>query len=501
MNIPYPYQLSSAEQNRRMDERTIREFGIDGFTLMEIAGTRAADFIEQHTAPESRGLYVCGKGNNAGDALVVARLLALQNYSSTIFFVMGDDSLSEDTCRNLELLKKLNADVNFAIQLGELDFSLFDFVVDGIFGTGLNSEVREPAAGAIKVINEQSLPVFSLDMPSGLEADTGRVLGDAVHADYTLTFGAQKTGCYLNEGFDLSGNIILCDLPFPNQYREHAAFLIDRNWVEENRTAQPKRKHKYDEGVLYIIAGSEGLTGAAMLCAKSAWAEDTGAVVLITPRGLLEIYEKNLLQIIKKPVGRPSDLFFKKAHIDKVLQLLKEKPGKLIIGPGLGRHEETNVFTQQILTEYKGDVIVDADALNSVSAENELKPPEGARWILTPHPGELRNLLGANSVSTDDFDRLLQVTKAAKKAGITILSKGMPSIIATAEGQAFLTGYDTRIFSRAGFGDVLAGKIGAFWLKKKNPELACAFALLDGKDKTDTHILDGNASPEPLDII
>lgn len=501
MNIPYPYQLTSAEQNRRMDERTIKEFGIDGFTLMEIAGTRAADFIQSKTEPDSHLLFLCGKGNNAGDALVIARLLSQQCYRSTILFVLGDDSFSDDTQKNLDLLKKLEGDINFSTDINSLNLSQIDYIVDGIFGTGLNSDVREPAASVIDQINSENLPVFALDLPSGLEADTGRILGTAIQATYTLSFGALKAGFYLNGGYDTCGKIVLCDLPFPNHYREYAAFLIDHDWVEKAKSPDHQRRHKYADGMLYIIAGSEGLTGAAMLCSKSAWAEDLGAVTLITPRGLLEIYEKNLLQIIKKPVGTEQDRIFKKQHVRPVLDILSVKKGKLIIGPGLGRNKETIDFIQQILENYSGDAIIDADAIYALSQSYKLKRPEDSRWLLTPHPGELSGLLDSSDVSRDDFDRLLQTSKYSKTHNITVLSKGMPSIIASSHGEAYLTSYDTRIFSRAGFGDVLAGKIGAYWLKEENPELACAFVLLDGKDKADHHILSGVNSLEPLDII
>lgn len=500
MNIPYPYQLTSAEQNRRMDERTIKEFGIDGFTLMEIAGTRAADFILNETAPRTHGLFLCGKGNNAGDALVIARLLSQQEYTCSVLFVLGNDSFSEDTQKNLDLLKKLSGNIHFSTDFDSLDFRDFDFIVDGIFGTGLNSEVREPAAAVITKINEKELPVFALDLPSGLEADTGRILGTAIKADFTLTFGAVKAGFYLNDGFDITGDVIFCDLPFPNMYREKAAYLISSEWTDPMKNDRKHRKHKYAEGMLYIVAGSEGLTGAAMLAAKSAWAEDVGAVTLITPKGLLSIYEKNLIQIIKKPVGTDQDRMFRSGHVSEVLDLLGEKKGKLIIGPGLGRNDETVQFTQKVLENFSGDVIIDADALFALSVTEEVQAPENARWIITPHPGELSALLPSGDIS-DDFDRMLQVTEYSKSRAVTVISKGLPTMVASATGEAYLTSYDTRIFSRAGFGDVLAGKLGACWLNENNPELAAVFALLNGKDKADHYILSGNESPEPLDII
>ncbi|MDZ7808555.1 MAG: NAD(P)H-hydrate epimerase [Gracilimonas sp.] len=496
--IPYPYYLCSAEQSRFMDQKTISEFGIDGFTLMEIAGTRAADIIMSEVPGGSHGIFFCGKGNNGGDALVIARLLSQQEYKITVCFLSGTDDLSPDADKNFQLLQKLDTDIEI-IQWDDFNPMAFDFVVDGMLGTGLDSEVRVPYSDAIEWVNGQDSPVFVLDVPTGLNADTGQIMGAAVQADYTLTFGALKTGFYLNDGFDTTGEVILCELSFPNKYKKASAYLIDKHWVESDGPTQQIRDHKYDGGVLYIIAGSEGLTGAGILSARSAWSAGLGAVVLITPKGLLEIYEKQLEQIIKKPVGDQEDILFKESHLKKVQEILNEKPGKLLIGPGLGRNSETIRFTQKLLADYQGDAIIDADALFALSELNELTKPKSAKWILTPHPGELKTL--ANKDVKSDHERLNSVKSLSAEYNITILSKGMPGIVGTENGKAYITGYDTRVFTRAGFGDVLAGKVSANWLISQSPEIACFKALLDGKDKANNYYSSHSGVLEPIDII
>lgn len=496
--IPHPYYLCSAQQSRFMDEKTISEFGIDGFTLMEIAGTRAADFILSKVPTGAHGIFFCGKGNNGGDALVISRLLSQQDYKITICFMSGTEGLSPDADKNLKLLQKLDTEIEI---LSWEDFTPknYDFVVDGMLGTGLNSEVRAPYSDAIEWINQQEFPVFSLDVPTGLNADSGQIMGSAVQTDFTLSFGALKTGFFLNEGFDTTGEIILCELSFPNKYKEPEAYLIDWDWVEANSPSPKPKGHKYDGGVLYIIAGSEGLTGAGIMAAKSAWKTGLGAVVLITPKGLLEIFEKQLVQIIKKPVGDIGDLYFKESHFEKVLNILNEKPGKLLIGPGLGRQEETIKFTQKILQEFEGDSVIDADALFALSQLDSWERPGSSNWILTPHPGELKSLF--NEEVSDDLERMKLTSLKAKAEKIIILSKGMPSIVGTESGDSYLTGYDTRIFSRAGFGDILAGKTAAYWLKFSSNELACFYALLDGFEKSQQYYAANSGSLEPIDII
>ncbi|WP_421775530.1 NAD(P)H-hydrate epimerase [Gracilimonas sp.] len=496
--IPPSYYLCSAGQSRFMDEQTISEFGIDGFTLMEIAGTRAADFIQSRFSSGSHGVFFCGKGNNAGDALVIARLLSQQGFKITICFLSGTDDLSPDTQKNLDLLQKLDEEIKF-LNWEDFEPGTYDFIVDGMLGTGLNSEVRAPYSDAISWINKQKIPVFALDVPTGLHADSGRILGTAVQADFTLSFGALKTGFYLNQGFDTAGEVILCELSFPNKFKKPTAALIDKSWVEAASPSPKKQKHKYDGGVLYIIAGSEGLTGAGVLAAKSAWSAGLGAVILITPKGLLEIYEKQLVQIIKKPVGDRDDVYFKEEHSEQVLDIIAEKPGKVLIGPGLGRHQETIRFTQNILQQFKGDMIIDADALFALSKMENRKKPEASKWIFTPHPGELKTLF--DQEVQDDFDRLNLTKEKAREEKITILSKGMPTVVGTETGDAYLTGYETRIFSRAGFGDVLAGKVGAYWLKYSSSELACFYGLLDGFQKAQQYFVVNSGSLAPIDII
>lgn len=496
LNIPYPYYVCSADECRNMDKKTI-DLGIPGFTLMEIAGTRASDVIRSHITQNSHGLFFCGKGNNAGDALVVARLLSQQNFTISVFFADGTDDLSPDAQHNLELFKKIQGDINFP-DWDEVRAGNYDFIVDGMFGTGLNSEIRPPYSETIEWINQQSIPTFALDVPSGLHADSGKIMGTAVQADYTLSFGALKTGFYLNSGFDHTGEITLCELSFPNKHKNASTFAIDRQWVDANSPTPSPRKHKYDGGVIYLIAGSEGLTGAASLTAQSAWANGAGAVIIITPRGLISSYQ-NLIQIIKKPIGDRNDIYFKSSHVVEVLAVLQDKPGKLIIGPGLGREPETIDFTQQILQSFEGDAVIDADALFALSGMSKWTRPASTKWILTPHPGELSRLLKEDF--HDDYKRMKAVADKVASEEITILSKGLPSIVGTESGKAYLTTYDTRMFSRAGFGDVLAGKIGSFWLMYNSSELACFHALLAGHEKATQYFTDHSGFLEPLNII
>lgn len=258
-------------------------------------------------------------------------------------------------------------------------------------------------------------------------------------------------------------------------------------------------QHKYDSGVLYIIAGSEGLTGAAIMAAQSAWAEEIGAVILVCPRALLPIYEHTLPSIIKKPVGNREDYFLKEEHTSEVLAITQEKNGTVLLGPGLGRKETTVKFVQSFIEQNPADTVIDADGLWALSQISTLKKHPQSNWILTPHPGELTKLTQEDI--TDDTQRLIAVKKIAHKYNATILSKGMPAIVGTPAGKCYLTNYDTRYFARAGSGDVLAGKVSAYYTHGYPPSYCCALGLLQGKQKLDNLLEEYQRIPEPKDFI
>lgn len=501
MSIPAAFTIATAKESQTIDAETVQSFGIDEFTLMEVAGISAAKEILSREESSSHGVFLCGKGNNGGDALVVARYLAQHGIETTVVFIGGDKNLSSCAQKNYGLLKTIakedsDISIKFYKSWSSFDDSITpDFIIDGMLGTGLDSDLRGDYPQAVKWANDIAAPIYAMDIPTGLHTDTGQVMGAAIFATQTFAFGVLKQGYYLGEGHRHTGTTTFCELPFPHYLKRSASsFLIDNNWLPAASTSKPS--HKYEAGVVYIIAGSEGLTGAAILAAKSAWAEGIGAVILICPRGLLSVFENNLPQIIKKPVGSKDDCCFGENHLEEIIQIVQGKPGTMLIGPGLGRNESTVTFAHRFLTKQTGNIVVDADALWALSQQDNWQKPESANWILTPHPGELSTLWGTDFA--DDMKRLQKVQEAATSYNITLLSKGFPAILGTPDGNTYLTGYDTRVFSRAGFGDILAGKITAFWSKGQNPDISCCRALLNGYNKIT--LLDSD-QPEPLDLI
>lgn len=487
-------RLTTSQQSRNLDQSTIEKFGIDSITLMEIAGEKAAGIIRDHTKVGSNGLYVCGKGNNAGDALVAARYLSeTARHSVSILLAAGNDDLSTDTQKNFRLLKTLaehGSEVTFLTDTDSISWNGFDYAVDGMIGTGLTSDLRRPMSDLVDELNRSGLQTFSMDIPTGLNCDTGEILGTCVLADQTITFGTNKIGFYMGDGPSVTGGITLAHLPFPDYLRQHKAMLVNKELPYEFDNQTSVAPHKYAKGTVHIVAGSEGMTGAAIMAAKSAWNAGAGAVILHSPRGLLPIYEQTLPEIIKNPVGGNDDIHFTGMHASAILEKISEKKGVVLIGPGLGLAETSQDCILKLLETLDQPVILDADGLTVWTESLNI---EMRNWLLTPHPGELNRYLGV-SVSSD-LDRLSGIEKLSRETGCRILSKGYPAIMATPESGTFITGYDTRLFSRAGFGDVLAGTIAGKLSVSRKTDQSITDALISIFLKAETiH------EPKPDDI-
>ena len=487
--IPKENRLADSNQSRELDQLTINEFGIDGFTLMEIAANGAASHIQKKEGSIRKGLYLCGKGNNAGDALAVARYLANDaGHSIKLLFLLGDEDLSPDADKNLKLLHQLRKngdDISFLKKVDEAFSEEYDYIVDGIFGTGLNSELRDPLPGFINRLNTKNTTVYSMDIPSGLNADSGNIHGACIQADFTFTFGTNKLGLYLHAGPDVSGEVIFINLPFPNYLNHSKTVLIDETLIKALPDITRTARHKYEYGVVHILAGSEGLTGAAVMAAKSAWKQGAGTVFLYAPQKLMPVYESLLPQIIKISVGDEKDAFFKPSHIKKIIANIENKPGLLLAGPGIGTDSKTKDFLADLLTQHEGFTLLDADALANWETLSNLPDEQKKKWLLTPHIGEAVNYLGAQFNS--DKSRLHWSQSFVKKHGCSLLLKGNPVYFVTSDGTTFLTKYDTSAFARAGFGDVLSGAIAALAGISSNQSLAVIKSLWDGYQKLCEH--------------
>jgi NAD(P)H-hydrate epimerase len=464
MNISVPNNaLFSSDESRQIDTRTIEEYGFDSFTLMETAALGAAQIIKEKHPEKQKGLFICGKGNNAGDALAVARLLSNRaNHKIDLYFPLGKEGLSDDTLKNYALLSELKthgADIHGVDEVDITTFKTYDYVVDGLFGTGLSRDIEGKPYDFIESLNRSDIPVYSMDIPSGLSADTGKVMGISVKAAETITFGTRKRGLYLEEAHNFTGTIHFIPLQFPPQYLRSHTYLLNRELF--NTIPSPKRvaRHKYEKGVVHVLAGSEGLTGAAITACRSVWENGAGAVFLYAPKKLLPVYEITLPEIIKVPLGDETDSLYKEKHSEKILAKLHDKPGILLAGPGVGTMKSTQTCLRKVFGSYRGKAIIDADALSLWSELKEIASGEQNDWIFTPHIGEAKTYM--NAVFSGDLERLEWASEITKVHNCSIIMKGNPTFFINQMGNRFITGYRTHMFSKAGFGDQLAGAVAA----------------------------------------
>lgn len=464
-NSPLSSRLFTTKETREIDKAAIEQFGISGFTLMEIAALGAAQIIAEEESAPKTGLFFCGKGNNAGDALAAARYLAEQyQHQTKIIFLLGTENLSPDTRRNYEILQKLsetNPLIQFCDPWEESLNSVSDagYIVDGIFGTGLKKETRSPVPEVIQQINRADKTVYSMDIPTGLDGSTGRTQGACIKASCTLTFGTNKFGFYLNGASQYTGKVRFIPLPFPQTLMQSRSHMIGKELFDQIPVLTRQARHKYENGVVHLLAGSEGLTGAAITAAKSALKHGAGAVFLYVPRKLLPIYEITLPLVIKIPVGDDSDTFYKSSHQTKILENLNRRPGVLVAGPGTGTHPETLECLAEVLNHHEHGALIDADALALFTGKSLDGIPHSHRWLLTPHPGEAQNYLGVRQ--KEDHQKTEAISRLARKLNTNILLKGNPVIYSDINNNSLITGYDNSMFNRAGFGDYLAGAISA----------------------------------------
>lgn len=498
-----PWRLSTASQCREMDRLAIEESGFSGLQLMETAGLQAARELARRFPGDAIGRYFAGRGNNGGDALVVARYMVLHaGHRADVWFPSGREGLSSETARNAEWLQQLAKQTSLVtIQDGipESGTPSAEYVVDGLIGTGLESDVRGEAAPAIDRINETDLPVIAMDIPSGLHADRGVPLGRAVRATLTFAFGARKTGFYLERGPEYTGDVHYVPLSFYPANRPFEATLVHPD--QYVRIARPARtaSWKYEDDTVWVIGGSEGLTGATVTAVRAAWQSGVGSVHLVSPRGLMSVYETLLPEAIRIPVGDPDTRHWSLELLAETREILSRREGVLLIGPGMGRAEPTLRFAEELLSEWERAAVLDADALRIPGLRRVTGCGGASDWILTPHPGELTTYAGARS--GDGRDRLLRVQELADEGRRWILSKGEPTVVGVPGEPPWIAGYSSRLFARAGFGDLLSGTIAGELARSRDIGHSVKYALLSIERQARTVHFKQGRYPAPGDLL
>jgi NAD(P)H-hydrate epimerase len=457
---------------RSIDSQTIESLGIPGLVLMERAGLAAVDAV-QSMRHGRRVLVLAGTGNNGGDGLVVARELYNRGVKVSAMVLGRRGRMSPACAHQYDVCRKLGVPVHFGQSITPADLH-GALVVDAIFGTGLAKEIAGPSARIIAAVNSSDCPVVAVDIPSGISSDTGQILGVAMRADITVTFGIPKIGHYLLPGAEYTGRLVVSDIGFPPSLYDKATCSLIAE--EDARLLLPHRhanSHKGANGHILLVAGSLGKVGAAFLSSRAALRAGAGLVTVAGPDALAGVYQAKALEEMVLPLDDAGQGFLAGPEaVRQVLGFAYSDADVLAIGPGLGRADATVQAVREIVASCAAPMVMDADALYALSGDDrEAKRIWGrlrAPAVLTPHPGEFARLTGL-TVPEIEADRVRAAVAYSASTGAYLVLKGSPTIVATPDGDAFINSSGGPGLATAGTGDVLTGVIAAMLAQGLSP--------------------------------
>lgn len=478
VNIGAPH-ICTASQMRNMDSAAWDVCRIPGIVLMENAALACVGVLSERFDIKNTGFAVfCGKGNNGGDGLAIARHLFNKGAEVYVYLTSGSE-FSGDALTNYLIVRALGITV-IELDNAELLKSFIksaDCVVDAILGTGINGAPRGMAAETISAVNKYAKFVMSVDIPSGADSDSGAVAGEAVNADITVTFAAYKRGMFLYPAADCCGEIILADISIPEFLADLKSTHCFAAHKEGVRKVFPKRvnnSHKGDYGKILIVGGSVGMAGAVALSARAALKCGAGLITAAVPASVNNIIQEKIDEVMTLPLpeegGRiarnTAERLARRANIcDAVL-----------IGPGLGRSESVIQFVADFLPLLSVPVVLDADGLYAVSKNMHILEDCRADIIMTPHSQELGYMTGMTASEVDSA-RFAVSNEFAGKNGVTLILKGHHTIITAPDGDMTVNTTGNPGMAGAGSGDVLAGMTAALLARGMQPYDAAVSAV------------------------
>jgi len=468
-------RVLNAAQMREADRRTIEDIGIPSLVLMENAGRQVvaaieavhADLLDRHVA------VLCGRGNNGGDGFVVARTLLQRGVGVSVFLIGQVSDVRGDARVNLDILGRLGVTVVEIAdgQAWELHLSEVrdcNLIVDAIFGTGLNQPVHGLIGSVIADVNASGIPVVSIDLPSGLSADTADPIGDSVEAGTTVTLAAPKLPLVLPPAENRAGDIVIADIGIPTGVIDAVdgprVELLTRSGIRELITPRTPDSHKGDYGHVLVVAGSVGKTGAAHLAAMGALRSGAGLVSVATPAACLPIVASMA----------PEYMTMALSDVEALIEMARDV---IAIGPGLGQAPDTRAFVKSLVEQATTPLVIDADGLNAFANDpDRLTGREGRDVIITPHPGEMARLV---RMSTDEVQgsRLDIARNFAVAHHVYVILKGHRTLIATPDEKVFINPTGNPGMATGGTGDVLTGMIAAWLAQLLDAEGACKVAV------------------------
>ncbi len=478
-------RILNAAQMREADRFTIEEIGIPSLVLMENAGRQVVAAIEAayESRLNGRVAVLCGRGNNGGDGFVVARTLLQRGVDTAVFVIGALAEVRGDARTNLDILGRVGVtvvEINDE-QSWELHFSEISqctLLVDAIFGTGLKSALGGMMETIVADVNASSIPIVSIDLPSGLSADTSHVIGDCIDASMTVTLAAPKLPLVLPPGEAHAGDVVIADIGIPHEVIDGVEGRhIDLLTPEQLRDVVEPRatdSHKGDFGRVTIVAGSRGKTGAAHLAAMGALRSGAGLVTVATPASVLPIVASMAPEMMTEPLPEAADGSVAGGAIDRLLDLRHDV---IACGPGLGRGADVAAFVRALLDRATVPLVLDADAITVLADDPaRLVGREERDVIITPHPGEMARLIGT-SIEEVQANRIDVAADFATTRRVYVVLKGHRTIIATPEGRVFINPTGNAGMATGGTGDVLTGMIAAWVGQLLDAEAACRLGV------------------------
>ncbi len=477
-------RILNTAQMREADRRTIDEIGIPSIVLMENAGRQVVAAIESLYSDllERTIAVVCGRGSNGGDGFVVARTLQQRGADVSVFLIGQVAAVSGDARVNLEVLGRLGVTVVEVAdeQAWELHFSEVaqsDLIIDAIFGTGLRGPLTGMLETVVADLNAAGIPIVSIDLPSGMSADTADLAGETVDAAVTVTLAAPKLPLILPPAEGRAGEVVIADIGIPGAVIDAVegsrVVLLTRERMRACLVPREPGSHKGDYGRVAVVAGSRGKTGAAILAAQGALRSGAGLVTVVSPRSCQAIVAAQGLEFMTDGVDETVDGTIDYAALEYVLGLDADV---IAAGPGLGRGEGVTTFVRGLVERGEVPLVLDADALNAFSDEpSALVGREGRDIIITPHPGEMARLVGA-TVEDVQANRLGIAVDFATTHRVYVVLKGYRTIIAAPNGHAYINPTGCPGMATGGTGDVLTGMVAAWLAQLLDPEVAAQIA-------------------------
>jgi len=463
----------TAKEMAEIDRFAIDKIGIPGMVLMENAGREVVAVIREMLGTvEDKNINIfCGKGNNGGDGYVVARYLLDMGANVKTYLVGKIDEVKSDAGNNLKILQGLGHDVLPVSSVEHIRWNTgAHLLVDALLGTGVRGGLTGLMKELVEKINKDCAPVLSVDLPTGVETDTGAIGGACIQAKTTVTMGHLKNGLLLSPGREHAGDVIVANIGIPDSVPKEKSIKCFQLTADYVNTVLPKRKadtFKNRCGQVFLLAGSIGMTGAAALSSEAVLRIGAGMALLGIPESLNATVEKKLTEVMTLPLpetGQQSLSFDSKKMISERFRWADV----LAVGPGLSTHPQSVKLVKWILGNFDKRIVLDADAINCLKDDKGFLKTAKGELILTPHPGELSKLV---EISTKEIlaNPIEIVREQAQKLNMILVLKGAPTIIGSPDGYVFINSTGNPGMATAGMGDVLTGAIAGLVAQGMSP--------------------------------